>query len=90
MKTKRTFKELYSFPGFRAKARFKSGILGDPMARVVELERRQKKVYVPDAGRQRQAFMTGASIGYGMRTVAVCACTLSLITGALIVRSVMP
>jgi hypothetical protein len=42
MKTKKSFSEIYSFPGFRARSTFKKGILGDPKARVVKLERRQK------------------------------------------------
>ena len=33
----------YRFPGFRPKAEIK-GIFGDPKARVIQLERRQKKV----------------------------------------------
>jgi hypothetical protein len=44
MKTKTSFRALYSFPGFRARARFKRGVMGDQVARVVKLERRQKKV----------------------------------------------
>jgi hypothetical protein len=44
MKTKTCFRALYSFPGFQARARFKSGVTGDPHARVVALVRRQKKV----------------------------------------------
>jgi hypothetical protein len=43
MKTKTSFRDLYSFPGFRARARFKCGVKGDPKARVVQLVRRQKK-----------------------------------------------
>jgi len=49
MKTKTTFSQLYNFPGFRARARFKSGVFQDPKARVVELVRRQKKRSVPVA-----------------------------------------
>ena len=44
MKTKTCFRALYSFPGFQALARFKSGVTGDPHARVVALVRRQKKM----------------------------------------------
>jgi hypothetical protein len=46
MKTKKSLSEVYSFPGFRARARFKKGILGDQKARVLELIRRQKKRFV--------------------------------------------
>jgi hypothetical protein len=49
MKTKTSFRDLYSFPGFRARARFKCGVKGDQAARVVELVRRQKKASVPVA-----------------------------------------
>jgi len=49
MKTKKSFSEIYSFPGFRARAKFKKGILGDPKARIVELVRRQKKRFVQPA-----------------------------------------
>ena len=37
--------DAYNFPGFRPKATIK-GILGDPKARVIRLERSQKKRYV--------------------------------------------
>jgi preprotein translocase subunit Sss1 len=46
MKTKTTFSQLYNFPGFRARARFKSGIFQDSHARVVSLVRRKKKQFV--------------------------------------------
>ena len=42
MKTKKTLQDLYSFPGFRAGSRLK-GIMGDSLARIVTLVRRQKK-----------------------------------------------
>ncbi len=50
MKTKTSFRDLYSFPGFRARARFKCGIKGDQTARVVELARHQKKTSALFAG----------------------------------------
>ena len=34
--------DVYQFPGFRPKAKLK-GVFGDPKARVIRLERRQKK-----------------------------------------------
>jgi len=58
MKTNRSLKELYSFPGFRALARFKSGVFQEPKARVVELVRRQKKRCVHAAGRAAEATTT--------------------------------
>jgi hypothetical protein len=58
MKTKTTFSQLYNFPGFRARARFKSGVFKDSQARVVELIRRQKKRFVPVAGSRHEASTT--------------------------------
>ena len=90
MKTKRTFKELYSFPGFRAKARFKRGILGDPIARVVELVRRQKKVFVLSVVPYLPVFMTTGCIRCGMWTVGGCGSMLSLNIGGFFVPTVTP
>jgi hypothetical protein len=59
MKTKTSFSQLYDFPGFRARARFKSGVFKDPIARVVELARRQKKRFVPAAERRHGVSTTG-------------------------------
>ncbi len=41
MKRANTLQEIFSFPGFRAKRRL-SGVFGDPLARIVDLERRKK------------------------------------------------
>ncbi|MDH5562025.1 MAG: hypothetical protein OEY91_00145 [Nitrospirota bacterium] len=41
MPKKRSLLDAYRFPGFRPRARIK-GIFGDPQARVIRLERRQK------------------------------------------------
>lgn len=49
MKTKTSFRDLFSFPGFRARSRFKCGTTSDSAARVVELVRRQKKASAPVA-----------------------------------------
>lgn len=68
MKTKTCFNELYSFPGFRAKSRFKSGIQGDPNARVVSLVRRQKKRCVLSAGNLPVVTTTKRSTGFEMLT----------------------
>jgi hypothetical protein len=66
MKTKTCFRALYSFPGFQARARFKSGVKGDPHARVVALVRRQKKASAPvvagEAPRSMTAGLTGSAI----------------------------
>lgn len=53
MKSANSIKDLFSFPGFRANARL-TGVFGDPIARVVTLQRRKKRPSVPtvdaDAG----------------------------------------
>ena len=59
MKTKTSLRSLYSFPGFQARSRFKSGVKGDPKARVIELVRRQKKAFAP-AVAGRSPFSTTA------------------------------
>lgn len=41
MERANTLQKIFSFPGFRARQRL-SGIFGDPMARVIDLERRKK------------------------------------------------
>jgi hypothetical protein len=51
MKTKNTFRDLYKFPGFRARSTLKSHT-GDPEGWIVILERRQKKRSVPAAVKQ--------------------------------------
>ncbi len=48
MKTKKSFRDLYSFPGFRARATLKP-YPEDPGGYIVTLERRQKKQSVQDA-----------------------------------------
>ena len=47
-KTRRLLDE-YHFPGFRPRSKIQ-GIFGDPRARVIKLDRRQKKVRVAVAG----------------------------------------
>lgn len=59
MKTKTSFKDLYSFPGFRADARLKEH-LKHPEAQVVTLKRRQKKLSAP-VGKLNAAGMIVAS-----------------------------
>lgn len=57
MKEKESLSALYSFLGFRARSRLK-GIYQDQTARVVELERRQKKQPVRCAEKVIGASMT--------------------------------
>lgn len=65
MKTKTSFRDLYSFSGFRARARFKCGVKGDPVARVVELVRHQKKTSAPVAGDHPTTSGTAVFTGSG-------------------------
>ena len=58
MDTKISFKDLYSFPGFRCSARLKAHP-EHPGARIATLRRRQKKRYVR-AGKFIAAGMTAA------------------------------
>lgn len=82
MKTKTSLRDIYSPPGFRARARFKSGILGDPQARVIQLERRQKKASALVAAVRSGLFGTGASIAPAPWTPAACASTWTSNTAA--------
>ncbi len=86
MKTKITFSQLYDFPGFRAKARFKSGIKGDHKARVVELERHQKKRFVPYAEQHPEVFMTIGYIGSVTYLQEECESTLNSSIGEFTVQ----
>jgi hypothetical protein len=61
METKNTLRDLYKFPGFRARARLKPHP-EDPEGCMVTLERRQKKRSVPAAGQRHQAIGTGERI----------------------------
>jgi hypothetical protein len=57
MKTKKTIRDLYSFPGFRARATLKPHT-EDPEGYIVRLERRQKKRSVPAVAQRYQASET--------------------------------
>lgn len=61
-KTKRLLDE-YRFPGFRPRAEIK-GIFGDPKARVIQLERRQKKAFADAAGLSAEVSTTARSAGF--------------------------
>jgi hypothetical protein len=58
MKTKNTLRDLYKFPGFRARATLRSNP-EDIEGCTVTLERRQKKRSVPVAVQRHQAIGTG-------------------------------
>ena len=57
METIKTLRDIYSFPGFRARARLKPHPK-DPEGRIVRLERRQKKQSALDVVGRYQAFET--------------------------------
>ena len=57
METIKTLRDIYSFPGFRARARLKPHPK-DPDGGIVRLERRQKKRFALYVGGQYQAFET--------------------------------
>ena len=61
MKTKTTLRDLYKFPGFRARATLRSNP-ADPEGYIVTLERRQKKRSVPAAVQRHQAIGIGELI----------------------------
>ena len=61
MKAKNTLRDLYKFPGFRARATLKSHPEG-PEGCMVTLERRQKKRFVPAAVQRPQAIGIGERI----------------------------
>jgi hypothetical protein len=62
METKNTFRDLYTFPGFRSRATLKSHV-EDPEGCIATLERRQKKRFVQAAVQRHQAIGTGELIG---------------------------
>ena len=80
MKTKKSFSEIYSFLGFRARTKFKKGILGDSKARVVELVRRQKKRFVRVAARLPRVITTNAFTVLEILIAEICGFTWSLST----------
>lgn len=50
MKEIKTLRELFSFPGFYALQQLK-GVFGDPKARIIELKRQKKELYVQVVGK---------------------------------------
>ena len=87
MKTKTTFSQTYDFPGFRAKARFKCGVKGDPLARVITLERRQKKRCVRVVDGFIAVTTTAGPTGCGTWTAAGTECIWSSSTAGWIAWS---
>ena len=64
MGKKKSLLDEYRFPGFRPRATVK-GIFGDPKARVIRLERTQKKRFAAVAARCTEAITTGGFAGCG-------------------------
>jgi hypothetical protein len=60
----------YQFPGFRPRSEIQ-GIFGDPKARVIQLERSQKKQHVATAERYTGATTTKQYGGYGICPVGM-------------------
>jgi hypothetical protein len=89
MKTIKTFRDLYSFPGFRARATLKPHTK-DPEGRIVRLERRQKKQSAPFVAGRYQAFGTDGLTWCGIWMLVQSAYTLNLNTVGLPARSVKP
>ena len=90
MKTKKSLSEIYSFPGFRARAKFKKGILGDSRARVIALIRRQKKRFVRVAVRPPKAIMINAFTVLEILIAAICEFIWNLNTAESIAKDVSP
>jgi hypothetical protein len=89
MKTTHTLKDLYSFPGFRARATLRKHP-SDAGGRVVTLERRQKKVPAVVAGTVKQASTTGGNIVFVIKPVAIGGFILNLNTAVFSAHSVKP
>jgi hypothetical protein len=90
MKTKKSFSEIYSFPGFRARAKFKQGILGDPKARVVELVRRQKKRFVQPVVNLPEVTTINVSTGSEISPAGICGFIWNLSTAELTANIARP
>ena len=71
MVKKRRLLDEYRFPGFRPRAKVK-GIFGDSKARIIRLERRQKKLYAAHAGKLTEVITTTRCAGYGICRAARC------------------
>jgi len=63
MEKKRQLLDEYRFPGFRPRADV-HGVFGDPKARVIRLERKQKKQSVDVVGKYTEAITTRRFGGY--------------------------
>jgi hypothetical protein len=82
-------KDLYGFPGFRAQCRLKEHSF-DPGARIVTLNRRQKKRFVPGVATLHAVFATGKRILCGTWTQRKPAYTLNSSIGAFNAQGATP
>lgn len=89
MKTQKTFRDLYSFPGFRARATLKPHP-GDSGGYIVTLERRQKKRSVQDAASSYPVLGIDADTGFETSMPDQPVFTLNSSTGESSVRIVRP
>lgn len=89
METIRTLQDIYSFPGFRARARLKPHPK-DPQGRIVRLERRQKKQSALDVAGRYQGFEIEERTRFETLMPEQPAYTLNSSTAGLPVRTVKP
>ncbi len=88
MKTKKTFNDLYSFPGFRARSKL-TGIFGDSPARLVTLVRCKKKWNAAHAAQPVIASTIARCIGSAMLIPEARGCTWNLTIAGWTVGSVV-
>ena len=89
METIQTLRDIYSYPGFRARARLKLHPK-DPEGRIVRLERRQKKQSALDAVGRYQAFEIEELTWYETWMPELTAYTLNSSTAVLPARIAKP
>ena len=89
METIKTLRDVYNFPGFRARATLKPH-LKDLNGRILRLQRRQKKQSALAAVWRYQAFETDAIMWYETWMPGQPASTLNSNTAGLPVHSVKP
>jgi len=90
MKTKKSLSEIYSFPGFQARAKFKKGVLGDSKARVIALVRRQKKRFVQIAVSLPKVIMISGFTVLEILIAVICEFTGNLNTAGSTAKVVRP
>ncbi len=89
MKTCKTLSELYSHHGFRARSKL-TGVYGDPYARIIKLERRQKKRFALFVIRCQRPFTIAKPNGQEIFPVVHSESTLILNTAVCFAKSVTP